>query len=43
LSSATEEVAMDSPESKTSKKLKKFVPTLKKAPVKRQTTEEKLE
>jgi hypothetical protein len=46
LSSAAEEVvAVDSPESKTSKdkKFKKFVPTLKKAPVKRQTNEEKLE
>jgi len=37
LSSAAEEVAMDSPESKTGKdkKFKKFVPTLKKAPVKK--------
>jgi len=43
LSSAAEEVAMDSPESKSSVKYKKFVPTLKKAPVKRQTIEEKLE
>lgn len=46
LSSAAEEVvAIDSPESKTSKdkKFKRFESTLKKAPVKRQTNEEKLE
>jgi hypothetical protein len=45
LSSAAEEVAgaiVVSPENKT-KKFKKFVPTLKKAPVKKQTNEEKLE
>jgi|TARA_B110001450_G_scaffold253408_1_gene276795 hypothetical protein len=37
LSSAAEEPAMDSPESKSSKdkKFKKFVPTLRKAPVKK--------